>query len=283
MSDPMNWQIAGRLEEAAHLLHEHDTDPFRVRAYMHAAASVRGWPESLARIYRDGGIEALEELPAVGPSIARAIRELITRGRLPMLDRLRAASDAATVLASVPGIGRELARRLHDELGIATLEDLETAAHDGRLAGIAGFGEKRLTGIRDSLAQRLGRLAPSTVSTGKAPSVAELLDVDSEYREKAAAGALPQIAPRRFNPAGKAWLPVLHTQRAARRYTALYSNTAHAHRLQKTHDWVVLSCGDGADRQQFTVITAAYGPLRGQRVVAGREHECVAVAARTAA
>jgi len=283
MSDPLNRQIAGRLEEAARLLHEHDTDPFRVRAYVRAAASVRSWPESLPRIYRSRGIEALEELPAVGPSIARAIRELITRGRLPMLDRLRAASDAATVLASVPGIGRELARRLHDELGIATLEDLEAAAHDGRLATIAGFGEKRLAGVRDSLAQRLGRLAPSMAPAGEVASVAELLDVDREYREKAAAGVLQQIAPRRFNPLGEAWLPVLHTQRGARRYTALYSNTPRAHQCHKTHDWVVLYYEDGTDRHQFTVITAAYGALRGQRVVAGREHECVAVPARTAA
>jgi hypothetical protein len=47
----------------------------------------------------------------------------------------------------------------------------------------------------------------------------ELLDVDREYREKAAAGQLRSIAPRRFNPSGEAWLPVLHTQRRERHYT----------------------------------------------------------------
>jgi hypothetical protein len=269
----MNRHIADRLEEAAWLLRDQGADPFRVNAYLRAAATVRRWPEPLNEVFRAGGVEGLEQLPGVGPSIARAIRELITRGRLPMLDRLRGAADPLTVLASVPGIGRVFAERLHTQLGIDTLEQLETAAHDGRLATIAGFGPKRLAGIRDSLAHRLGRVrprpAPLTPTNG--PSVSELLDVDREYREKSAAGSLPLIAPRRFNPTGDAWLPVLHTRRGRRRYTALFSNTARAHRAGKTRDWVVLYSDDGAREEQHTVITAARGQLRGQRVVAGRE------------
>jgi hypothetical protein len=109
-----------------------------------------------------------------------------------------------------------------------------------------------------------------------APPVAELLDVDREYRERAAAGRLRLIAPRRFNPGAEAWLPVLHTRRGARHYTALFSNTARAHRAQKTRDWVVLYSDDGAGERQNTVITATRGALRGRRVVAGREQECAA-------
>ena len=112
---------------------------------------------------------------------------------------------------------------------------------------------------------------------GPPPPVAELLDVDREYREKAAAGELQRIAPRRFNPTHEAWLPVLHTRRGRRQYTALFSNTAHAHEAGKTHDWVVLYADHGAGESRFTVITAAFGPLRGRRVVAGREDECLAV------
>jgi putative hydrolase len=175
------------------------------------------------------------------------------------------------------------AERLHQELGIDTLEQLEAAAHDGRLATIAGFGTKRLAGIKDSLAHRLGRVRawPSALSNG--PSVAELLDVDREYREKVAAGELPLIAPRRFNPTAEAWLPVLHTRRGRRRYTALFSNTARAHRAGKTRDWVVLYSDDGSREDQYTVITAMRGPLKGHRVVAGRETECLEQARRSAA
>lgn len=124
-----------------------------------------------------------------------------------MLDRLRGAADPLTVLASVPGIGRRFAERLHNELGIHTIEQLEAAAHDGRLATIVGFGPKRLSGIRDSLAHRLGRIRSSSGATSNGPSAAELLDVDHEYREKAARRELQLIAPRRFDPTGEAWLP----------------------------------------------------------------------------
>jgi hypothetical protein len=273
MAIGINQQIAGRLEEVSRVLRDQHADRFRVRAYARAATELRRLDRPVDAIWRAEGLEGLRRLPAVGETIARAIRDLLTHGRLGMLDRLRGEADPVALIGSVPGIGRVLANRLHDELGIETLEQLEAAAHDGRLENVAGFGEKRLAGIRDSLAQRLGRIR-AAASTTRAPSVVELLDVDSEYRDKAARGALPVIAPRRFNPTREAWLPVLHTRRGPRRYTALFSNTPRAHRLGKTRDWVVLYYDeDGAGEGQNTILTAARGPLAGRRVVAGREAE----------
>jgi putative hydrolase len=104
--------------------------------------------------------------------------------------------------------------------------------------------------------------------------VSEILDVDREYREQAAKGLLRTIAPRRFNPENKAWLPVLHTHRGKRHYTALFSNTAHAHAMGKTRDWVVLYYDGGRGERQCTLITAQRGPLEGKRIVRGRENEC---------
>ena len=172
--------------------------------------------------------------------------------------------------------GKNLHVDFHDDLGIETLEDLEVAAHDGRVEKYPGIGAKRLAGIRDSLAQRLGRIRRRTTSTPppRVPSVSELLDVDLEYREKAKAGTLTQIAPRRFNPEGESWLPILHTVRNGRHYTALFSNTARAHELDKTRDWVVLFCDNGDTEHRFTVITSRVRPIEGQRIVAGREAEC---------
>jgi hypothetical protein len=283
MVDASNRDIADRLEEAAALLREQGADRFRVNAYLRAAATIRQCPEPVARIFRAHGLEGLENLPAVGNTIARAIGELIVRGRLPMLDRLRGEVDPTTVLASVPGIGRRLAGRLHEELHINSLEALEAAAHDGRLATLAGFGSKRIAGIRDSLAHRLGRVRRDASTADVVPSVVELLDVDREYRKRAAASELPRIAPRRFNPRAAAWLPVLHTVRGSRRYTALFSNTARAHQLGKTRDWVVIYSDNGVGEHQHTVITAERGPLRGRRIVAGREGECGAATSSTAA
>jgi hypothetical protein len=191
-----------------------------------------------------------------------------------MLERLRGEADPVALLMTVPGIGRRTAERLHHDLEIETLEDLEAAAHDGRLARLEGFGPKKLSGVRESLAQRLARVRRRQ-EPAAAPPVAELLDVDAEYRSKAAAGVLKRIAPRRFNPDGAAWLPVLHTRRDARHYTALFSNTPRAHRLGASRDWVVVYLEHGRDEGQWTVVTAHQGPLAGRRIVRGREAECL--------
>jgi hypothetical protein len=67
---------------------------------------------------------------------------------------------------------------------------------------------------------------------------------------------------------------VLHLTRDGTHCTALYSNTARAHDLGKTHDWVVIYFEtDGVERQR-TVATAQSGALKGRRVVRGRELEC---------
>lgn len=297
MAYRVNHDVAGRLEEAARLLREQGADPHRVNAYRRAAMTVRDSAEPVDEVFRHKGLDGLKALRGVGDTIARAIRELLVHGRLPMLDRLRGESDPVSLLESVPGIGGRFAERLHDELGLETLADLEAAAHDGRLDTIAGFGEKRLAGIRDSLAHRLGRVqlhpiaqacatgTPGVSAAGPtgSPPVSELLDVDREYREKVSSGQLRLIAPRRFNPTGQAWLPILHTRRADRHYTALYSNTARAHRAGKTKDWVVLYHDDGSGERLHTVITGARGSLHGRRVVAGRESECLAFYVQQAA
>jgi putative hydrolase len=114
------------------------------------------------------------------------------------------------------------------------------------------------------------KLEPNT------PPVAELLDIDQQYRRLAELDRLPKIAPRRFNPERKAWLPILHAHRDARHYTALFSNTARAHELGTTHDWVVIYRDDSGDHGQWTVITAGLGKLKEKRVVRGRETECLA-------
>jgi putative hydrolase len=278
-----NAQVAARLDEVASLLEQQRATSFRVQAYRRAAATVRALAQPVHELLRTQGLEGLERLPTVGPTIARAIRALVETGRLPMLERLRGETDAVAVLASVPGIGQRTAAWLHHDLGIDSLEALESAAHTGRLARAPRMGPKRLAGIRDALAGRLGRVrapyVPPPVSPE--PPVDEVLSVDREYRLKAARGELPLITPRRFNPRHEAWLPVLHTSRGDRQYTALFSNTARAHELKRTHDWVVIYADGGRYERQFTVVTARLGPLKGKRVVRGREAESVrAFAAR---
>lgn len=270
-----NRDIAARLDEVARLLDDQQANRFRVEAWRRGGATVRELARPVAEILEEGGLRALEALPAIGSTLARAIESLVRTGQLPLLERLRGESDPEHLLATVPGIGPVLAERLHGELGIETLHDLEAAAHDGRLARLQGFGPQRLAGIRDALAGRLGRVRAETRPAAKAPPVAEVLDVDAEYRRRARAGLLPRIAPKRFNPTGAAWLPVLHTTRGPREYTALFSNTARAHQLRRTDDWVVIYYDGHGPEGQCTVVTDREGPLHGRRAVRGRESECL--------
>jgi DNA polymerase (family X) len=271
----LNAEIAARLEEVAQVLGAQETNPYRVSAYRRAAQTIRGWPGSIAELAIEKGVAGLEELPGIGEHLGQAIYQLITTGRLPMLERLRGETDPVELFATVAGIGGKTAQRIHDALGIHTLEELEIAAHDGRLEHL-GIGHKRLMGLRDVLAGRLGRVGRRRTAVG-APlaDVAEILDVDRQYREEVARDSLPKIAPRRFNPFHENWLPVLHTVRGDRHYTALFSNTAHAHERGRTHDWVVLYFDGPGGERQCTVITAERGSLRGGRIVRGREDECL--------
>jgi hypothetical protein len=280
MSD--NARCADRLREAADLLEAQGANPFRISAYRKAADTVLELKEDLAELIDREGMAGLEALPGVGRGIASALLEMVRTGRWIQLERLRGSADPAQLFTAVPGLGHRLAERIHDTLHIDTLEALELAAHDGRLESVSGVGPRRAAAIRSSLQTMLARGRPrraaaaagqSAVAQG--PPVELLLDVDREYREKAEAGSLPTIAPKRFNPSGEAWLPVLHAVRGDWHFTALFSNTAQAHQLSRTRDWVVLYFYDDQHTEgQHTVVTETHGPLAGRRVVRGREAEC---------
>lgn len=275
-----NAQIADLLRETAQLLEAQDANPFRVNAYRNAATEIARLPESVRAIFDEKGVAGLEALPHIGRGIAAAIVEMLITGRWSQLERLRGTVDAAQLFRTVPGIGPSLAERIHDELHLDTLEALEIAAHDGRLEAVAGVGPRRAAAIRAALGNMLRRTRvrpPMAPAPFRGPDVALLLEVDHEYRDKAEAGKLPTIAPRRLNPEGKSWLPVLHAHRAGWHFTALYSNTAQAHRLGKVRDWVVIYFYDHDHAEgQHTVVTETRGPLAGHRVVRGREPECKA-------
>jgi DNA polymerase (family 10) len=268
-------QIADRLMEAATLLEAQGADRFRVRAYRMGAETVRALAEEPADILEREGLEGLIALPNIGARMARAIDEMVATGRWIQLERMRGEAEPETLFLTVPGIGTKTARAIQDALHVDTLEALEIAAHDGRLEKVPGIGPRRATAIRASLAAMLARRRRRGSEDHEEPPVALLLEVDALYREKAGAGSLRLIAPRRFNPTGEAWLPIFHTDRDGWSFTTLYSNTALAHDLAKTADWVVIYFGrPGLPEHQRTVVTETHGVLEGRRVVRGRETEC---------
>ena len=290
---PHNEEIADLLERIADLLEAQGANAYRVRAYRGAARTVREIADPLTAIDQAGGRDALERLPGIGKSIGALVHEYVHTGRAGLLDRLEGQVSPEDLFSTVPGIGERLAVRIHRELGIETLEDLELAAYDGRLERVRGLGPRTVQGIRDAVAGILGRSArrraqrwrrlevpetapPAPEAAEARPTVTAILAVDAEYRRRAQAGTLRTITPRRFNPGGESWLPILHTDRDGWFFTALYSNTARAHELGTTRDWVVIYYERDGDEGQCTIVTERRGLLRGCRVVRGRESESVA-------
>lgn len=275
-----NVELSERLREVAALLESQEASPFRIAAWRHAADTVAALDVDLRDLVAARGLDGLIELPGIDRAIGGAVRELVTTGRLHLLDRLRGTTDPEELFRSIPGVGPRLAKLLHETLQVDTLEALEVAAHDGRLERIPGLGPRRIAALRASLAARLGRphgegpISAPTVDDE--PPVDVLLSVDEEYRRRADRGELPLITPRRMNPEAKAWLPILHTQRGKTHFTALYSNTGRAHALGRTRDWVILYFSGPDHREhQRTIVTETHGALRGERVVRGREVECL--------
>jgi hypothetical protein len=281
-----NPDVADALERVADLLEAQGENPYRVRAYRAGAQTVRSSPRQVSEILEQEGTQGLDRLPDIGKSLAAAIAELVHTGRLGMLERLEGQISPEDLFTTVPGIGEELARRVHQELHLETLEELELAAHDGRLARVHGFGARRVRAVREALAGMLARstrrrarrlraleAAPAETELAR-PSIETLLAVDAEYRRRATSGELRTIAPKRFNPGRRAWLPVMHGERDGWSFTALFSNTARAHELGTTRDWVILYYERDGDEDQCTVVTERHGPLAGRRVVRGRESEC---------
>jgi len=271
----LNSQAAEIFRECAEILRHQSANPFRVNAYVRAANVLESLQGDVRDLLVKEGVDGLVKLPGIGKGLAAAIDEIARTGRLAQLDRLRGEASPEVVFQTLPGVGPGLARDIHDRLHVDTLEALEAAAHDGSLLTVPGIGERRAAAIRAGLAAALGRGQARRRGHGPLPAARLLLKIDAEYRKKAAADQLPKITPRRFNPEGKSWLPILHVEREGWHFTALFSNTARAHDLGRTHDWVVIYFYDDDHREsQCTVVTETHGPMTGKRVVRGREAEC---------
>jgi DNA polymerase (family X) len=275
---PSNQEIAQVLERIAGLLDAQGANEHRVRAYREGAERVRNANESLAGLVRQGEEMRLLEMPGIGEGLGNLIFEYVRTGRSGLLERLQGEVAPEELFAQIPGIGPELARQISTELGMRTLQELEQAAHDGRLATVEGFGPKRVEMVRVNLAGLLSRAAQrrsqEIESPDVQPAVELLLALDDAYRRQAEAGELPTVAPQRFNPEKEAWLPVMEGKARGWQFSIVYSNTARAHALNKTRDWVVIYYRRDGGEDQATVVTETGGPLTGKRVVRGREAEC---------
>ena len=145
-------QVADVLNEIAVLLELKGENPFKSRAYVNAARTLENLNESLAQVVAEN---RLGEIKGIGEALQKKITELVTTGKLAYFDELKAATPPGLVaMLDIPGIGPKKIKAVHDELGINTVEELEQACRDGRIAGLKGFGEKTATNICEGIARR---------------------------------------------------------------------------------------------------------------------------------
>lgn len=166
-----NEEIAQTLVEISDLLERQGANPYRIRAYRRGAETVATCPKPLQTLLGERGVRGLMELRGIGDSLASAIQKIIHAKRLPLLERLRGGGAPERLFSTVADIGPKLATRIHEQLGIRTLTQLEAASWDGRLARVPGMGEKRIRAVRESLAGRFRRSAnPVAPSNPPTPS-----------------------------------------------------------------------------------------------------------------
>ena len=224
---PKNKDIADLLNRIADFLDAKGENPFRVRSYRTAAASVSGVRQSLANLVREEGVGGLSGLRGVGEKLAGLIEEYVEKGTVKLL------------------------------------QDLEKDVSEEKLKAV----EKKKSEHKFPIPIEL--------------PVAAILEIDEEYRRQAAAGKLKMIAPRLMNPEKKAWLPLMAREYKGCKFTVMFSNTATAHKLGKTNDWVVVYYEKGKGENQCTMVTETRGGLKGKRVIRGREKECEEYYAKT--
>jgi len=135
-----NSDIAEIFYRLAELLEIEGANPFRIRAYRRAAATIEDLPQPAAAMLARG--EDLSELPGVGEDLAAKIREICETGRLRALEEVEARTPSALAkLTAVPGLGPKRVKVLHDVLGVRSVEDLARAAAAGRIRDLPRFGE----------------------------------------------------------------------------------------------------------------------------------------------
>lgn len=142
-------QVAAVLTEIGTLLELKGENPFKTRAYHNAARTLEGLAEPLEKVVAEN---RLGEIKGFGDALVDKITKLVTTGQLPYYDELKASVAPGLVeMLGIPSLGPKKVKKLHDELGVDTIEALEAACKAGKVAVIEGFGEKTQAKILEGI------------------------------------------------------------------------------------------------------------------------------------
>jgi DNA polymerase (family 10) len=144
-------QIAQLLEEIAALLALKDgSNPFEVRAYENAARAVNALDGDIAQLVHEG---KLKGVPGLGPTTIKRIEEAVETGHITFYDELQATTPPIKLdMLRIPGLGPKKINAIHDALQVHSIDELEQACRDDRVARLPGFGKKTQEKILQGIA-----------------------------------------------------------------------------------------------------------------------------------
>ena len=127
--------VARLLREYAQRTSLRGGNPYRWKAYLRAADSLSALSQPLGKVISDG---RLREIPGVGDAIADIITKLYEVGTHPSLEKMRKEiPEGVLELFAIPGLRPDKIMKLHTELGIGSLAELEAAAYVALVIGRA--------------------------------------------------------------------------------------------------------------------------------------------------
>jgi DNA polymerase (family X) len=171
-----NAEIADALNELATLYELDGAIRYRVLAYREAARVIRQSPVSVEELARAG---RATELPGVGKTLEGKIVTLLDTGEIPSAAKLKRKFPVSLVeVTRVPGVGAKTARRLYDELGVSSLDDLREAAEGQRIRNVKGLGPKAEENVLASLGKLADRGPTERLLLSEVLPVAEQLAAD---------------------------------------------------------------------------------------------------------
>ncbi len=141
-----NGEIAERFGTIVSLLQMKGEKSFTIRAYQRAERTIERFPRDMDAMVAEG--EDLTKIPGVGKAISDKITELVTTGKMSYLERLEAEfPDGVLELIEIPGLGPKTVMRLWKELDVISIDALEAAVEDGRVASLPRMGKKSAENI----------------------------------------------------------------------------------------------------------------------------------------
>ena len=175
---PRNADVADQFDLLADLLELEGAQSFRVLAYRRAATQMRESSASVAQLALDGHAR---DLAGVGRTIEDKIVQIVRDGEIHALSERKGRIPAGVIeMMRLPGLGPKTARRIWEELGVATLDELRQAASEQRLRALAGLGAKTEENVLRALAADAA--GPPRTLLGRAlPAVLAVVSVLREH------------------------------------------------------------------------------------------------------